>query len=178
MHMKTMLLAGLLACTLAGPVAAADEARLSSNTDFSAAGARDLPVTCKRGDEQPFQGKTMAQVFGEAWPVAPAATASHAPPEVLTSGRLVPPRGLEGKSATVVVAVLVGADGKGIASEAVCATSSAFVTAAKRVLRSASFRPAMVDGVAVTSVAAVPIVFRAGRSRTGGSSDSNGGDQD
>lgn len=176
--MKTMLLAGLLASILAGPVAAADEARLSSNTDFSAPGARDLPVTCKPDDEQPFQGKTMAQVFGEAWPGGPAATASHAPPEVLTSGRLVPPRGLEATSATVVVAVLVGADGKGIASEAVCATSGAFVTAAKRVLRSASFRPAMVDGVAATGVVAVPIVFRAGRGRTGGDNGGNGGDQD
>lgn len=164
-----------LALALLLPLAAhAAEPRLSSNTDYSAPGARDLPVTCKPGDAQPFAGKTMGEVFGEAWPATPAATASHTPPKVLTRSKLVPPRGLEGKPATVVVAVLVGADGKGLAEEAVCMSDAAFATAAKRVLRNSTYEPARVDGQAVTSVLAVPIVFRPGK-RGGGSEGGGGG---
>lgn len=145
--------------------------RWSSNTDYSAPGARDLPVTCRRGDVQPFEGKTMGEVFGEAWPQTPVATTSHTPPRVLTSGKVIPPRGLEGKPATVVVAVLVGTDGKPLAAEAVCMSDGAFAIAAKRVLRNATFVPASVDGQPVVSVLAVPISFR--RPRPG--SDAGGG---
>lgn len=145
--------------------------RWSSNTDYSTPGARDLPVTCRHGDLQPFEGKTMAQVFGDAWPAAPEMTASHTPPKVLNSAKVIPPRGLEGKPATVVVAVLVGADGKPLAAEAVCISDGAFTIAAKRVLRNASFEPATIDGKPITSVLAVPISFRPIRRGGGGSGD-------
>ena len=151
-----LLVAGCLPAQAQQPV-------LSSNTDYSRAGSRDLPVTCKPGDVQPFANKTMSEVFGDAWPASPVASKLSAPPEVLSSGRIVPPRGLEGQAATVVVAVLVGADGKSISSEAVCATTAAFSTAAKRALRNADYKPAVVDGTPVTSVIAVPVVFRAGK---------------
>ncbi|MCR6494864.1 energy transducer TonB [Thermomonas sp. S9] len=177
----------LLPTALAGLAAVAATAqaqspapRWSSNTDYSTPGARDLPVTCRRGDVQPFEGKTMGEVFGGAWPQAPAATASHTPPKVISSGKVIPPRGLEGKPATVVVAVLVGADGKPLAAEAVCMSDGAFAIAAKRVLRNASFEPATIDGKPVTSVLAVPISFRPIRrgGGSGGDSGSGGGSQE
>lgn len=167
MPMPRVLAAVALAVLAAAAQAQSPAPRWSSNTDYSAPGARDLPVTCRGGDLQPFQGKTMAEVFGDAWPPMPVATTAHTPPQVLTRGKVIPPRGLEGKPATVVVAVLVGADGKPLASEAVCMSDGAFAIAAKRVLRNATFAPATVDGQPVTSVLAVPISFR--QVRRGGS---------
>jgi hypothetical protein len=96
-------------------------------------------------------------------------TGMHTPPRVLSSGKVVPPRGLEGKPATVVVAVLVGVDGKAMASETICMTDGAFEIAAKRVLRNATFAPATIDGQPVVSVLAVPIQFR--RPRAGGAAE-------
>ena len=169
-------LAGLAVAAAAQAQAQSPAPRWSSNTDYSTPGARDLPVTCRRGDLQPFEGKTMAQVFGDAWPAAPEMTASHAPPKVVSSANVIPPRGLEGKPATVVVAVLVGADGKPLASEAVCISDNAFTIAAKRVLRNASFEPATIDGKPVSSVLAVPISFRPVRRGGGDSGGGSGGD--
>lgn len=140
--------------------ASAQAPRWSSNTDYSAPGARNLPIICRDGDIQPFAGKTMGEVFGAAWPEVPTTSSAHAPPKVLSHGKVIPPRGLEGKWATVVVAVLVGADGKPLASEAVCMSDGAFAIAAKRVLANATFAPATVDGTPVTTVLAVPISFR------------------
>ena len=159
---------------LAALPAFAQTPALSSNTDYSRAGARELPVTCKTGDVQPFAGKPMGEVFGDAWPPAPAPAKDSAPPEVIAHGRIVSPRGLEGQPATVVVAVLVGSDGKAIASETICATSAAFSVAAKRALRNASYKPALADGRPVAGVVAVPIVFRTGRGGAGGAQRSDG----
>lgn len=169
-------LAAALAVIAATAQAQSPAPRWSSNIDYSTPGARDLPVTCRRGDLQPFEGKTMAQIFGDAWPVAPEMTASHTPPKVVSSAKVIPPRGLEGKPATVVVAVLVGADGKPLAAEAVCISDGAFTIAAKRVLRNASFEPATIDGKPVTSVLAVPISFRPVRRGGGDSGGGSGGD--
>jgi len=157
---KILALALSLGALGLAATASAQAPRWSSNTDYSAPGARDLPVTCRDGDIQPFAGKSMGDVFGAAWPEVPVATSAHTPPKVLSHGKVIPPRGLEGKWATVVVAVLVGADGKPLASEAICMTDGAFAIAAKRVLANATFAPATVDGTPVTTVLAVPISFR------------------
>ena len=166
----------IVALLLASLPAWAQEARLSSDTDYSREGARDLPVTCKPGDVQPFAGKTMGQVFGDAWPAQAVASKNSQPAEVVSSGRIVAPRGLEGQSAIAVIAVLVGSDGKLIANEAICMTAAPFSTAAKRALRNATFKPAEVDGAPVTSVLAVPVVFRAGRGGTAGAPRDGDGD--
>ncbi len=177
--MAEMLRARLFLAMVAlscGLPAWAQSTALSSDTDYSRAGARDLPVTCKPGDVQPFAGKTMAEVFGDAWPVTPTPVTSSTPVEVISSGRVVPPRGLEGQFGIAVIAVLVGADGAAIAYEAICATSAPYSIAAKRALRTAAYKPATADGAAVTSVIAVPVVFRAGRGS--GSRDQRDGDGD
>lgn len=157
---KILALALSLGALGLAATASAQAPRWSSNTDYSAPGARDLPVTCRDGDIQPFAGKTMGDVFGAAWPEVPVASSAHTPPKVLSHGKVIPQRGLEGKWATVVVAVLVGADGKPLASEAICMSDGAFAIAAKRVLANATFAPATVDGTPVTTVLAVPISFR------------------
>ena len=138
---------------------------LSSRVDFTVPGARDLPVTCRPGDEQPFQGKTMGEVFGAAWPVQPVPVdaKSHSRPKVLGLGKLTPPRGLEGQHAEVVMAILVGADGNALAAEPVCVSAGPFALAAKRALRGARFDAATINGQPVTSVVTAAIVFRPGR---------------
>jgi hypothetical protein len=141
----------------------------SSHTDYTVPGARDLPVTCKAGDVQPFAGKTMAEVFGDAWPAQPVpeSAAAHAPPRVVAMGKIVPPRGLEGQHAVVVLAILVAADGKMVAAEPICLSAPAYAIAAKRALRGAHFEAGRINGQPVTSVIAAAIVFRPGRSNQG-----------
>ncbi len=162
------------------PASAGAEAPLaSSHTDYTVPGARELPITCKDGDMQPFAGKTMGEVFGAEWPAqaTPESATAHAPPKVLKLGKIVPPRGLEGQHAAVVMAILVGADGNMIAAEPICLSAAPYAIAAKRALRGAHFEAGTINGQPVTSVIAAAIVFRPGK---GGESTarSNPGEQD
>lgn len=164
--MKSALLgfAGLAVMLCCGVAAAAeaDEPRLSSHRDFSNNAERNAPIVCKDGDISPFRGKTMADVFGDAWPEQepPQSPGAHRPPQMLSKGRITPPRGLESQFGMVLMALLVDATGRPSATEAICMTSPGFVTAAKRAARTARFEPAIVNGKPVASVLVMPYVFR------------------
>ena len=138
----------------------ANQAKASAQ-DYSINASRDLPILCKDGDIQPFAGKTMGQVFGEAWPTQqePSNANAHHPAQMLSVRRWSTPRGLEGQQALVVMAVLVDPQGQSIHSEIVCATSAAYFPHAKRTIRSASFAPATVNGTPITSVAIAILKF-------------------
>lgn len=158
---------------------AADAPPLSSHVDYTVPGARDLPITCKEGDVQPAAGKTMGQLFGADWPAQPTpdSATAHVPAKVLGWGKIVPPRGLEGQHAVVVMAILVGADGKQLAAEPICLSAAPFAIAAKRALRGARFEAGSINGQPVTSVIAASVVFRLGKSGEGNAR-SNPGEQD
>lgn len=170
-----------IALLCAGPCLAAGAGpdATSHYRDYSINAERDLPITCKPGDVQPFAGKTMSEVFGDAWPQQPEPQPAdaHQGAEVLSVGRLTPPRGLEGQAGVAVIAVLVDASGKMLDAQPICVTSMAYAIAAKRALRNAHFKPAIVNGQAVTSVVAPALVFKAGKPAGDGrsSSDDSGG---
>ena len=156
--------AGLAVMLCCGIAAAADveEPLLSSHRDYSINAERNAPIVCKDGEISPFRGKTMADVFGDAWPeqAEPETPNAHAPPQVLSKGRITPPRGLESQFGTVVMALLVDAAGRPSGTEAICMTSPGFVTAAKRAAKTARFEPAVVNGKPVASVLVVPYIFK------------------
>ena len=167
------LLLALPVCTAAEPAAAT----LAHDRDYSVNAERDMPIVCKPGDIQPFQGRTMSAVFGAAWPQQPdpVDASSHQAASLQSAIRLVPPRGLESQTGVVIVAVLVDQDGHALAEEPVCMTSESYSIAARRTLKGARFNPAVVNGQPVTSVATVALVFKPGR-RAGGkrASDASG----
>ena len=158
----------LVPAVLASPGIAAQtqQATLAHDRDYSINTERDMPIVCKPGDVQPFQGKTMAEVFGAAWPQQPEpveASAHSSAQLVSATVRLTPPRGLESQSGVVIIAVLVDASGKMLAAEPVCLTSESYAIAARRALRTARFNPAVVNGKPVTSVVAPALRFRPGQ---------------
>ncbi|HXH01550.1 MAG TPA: hypothetical protein VNI56_05120 [Xanthomonadaceae bacterium] len=144
----------LLATGLSAGVQAADAGAagpLSSHTDYTLTAARNFPVRCKDGDIEYFAGRTMGEVFGNAWPEAPVArTATRA--RVLQAAAPSWPPGLGPGHAVVVVATLVGADGRPIQARALCATMQAIAKPAVRASLRSRYEPARFDGVATTSV--------------------------
>ena len=70
---------GLLACLCLAPgLAAAQEGELSSRRDHMLAINRDLAVACKPGDLERVPGRSLGEVFGDAWP-APLEADSDTP---------------------------------------------------------------------------------------------------
>lgn len=153
-----MIRGAVLALALAlAAGAAAQEVRapgelLSSYRDTSDPAVRDLPVRCKEGDLERAAGRTLGEVFGDAWPAVPAATA-RAPAGVERMGRFDWPPGLDVDRAFVVAAVLVDAQGAPQRAEVLCASAPGFDAAVKRAALRGAYRPARFDGAAAPGVA-------------------------
>lgn len=148
--LRHVLLAALLAAG-ATPVAAQD---LSSQRDYSDPAQRDRPIACMPGDLEGFPGKSLGQVFGDAWPAqpVPSAPGAYTKPRFLKRGRMWLPRGLWPEETINVVAILVGADGKPLRAEVICSTRQGLGMAVRRAAMDSSFAPATIDGRPVTSV--------------------------
>ena len=161
---------GLASMQVVAAPATPDPSMRAHYRDYSVNAERDMPIVCKPGDVQPFDGRTMAEVFGDAWPQQPEPinASSHQPAQLQTALRLSPPRGLESQTGAVMLAVLVDATGKVIADEPVCMTSGKYAIAARRAIRGARFSPAIVNGAPVTSVVVPALMFRPGRRGGGG----------
>jgi hypothetical protein len=147
----------------AAPEAApSDATTLSSKRDYSDNTQRDLPIACKAGDLERQAGKTMGQVFGADWPAQPTPSSpdSHSPADATAMGKMVWPRGLEGQRGLVVLAVLVGSDGKPLRAEPLCATANGYDRPAQRSAMGGSYKPALVDGKPITSPAIVVVKFQ------------------
>ncbi|OGT56216.1 MAG: hypothetical protein A3E01_04960 [Gammaproteobacteria bacterium RIFCSPHIGHO2_12_FULL_63_22] len=144
------------------PDAPTSAATLSSKRDYSDNAQRDLPVTCKEGDLERQAGKTMGQVFGADWPIQPTPSApdSHSPADATSMGKMVWPRGLEGQRGLVVLAVLVGSDGKPLRAEPLCATANGYDRSAQRSAMGGTYKPALVDGTPITSPAIVVVSYQ------------------
>ena len=149
-------------------VLGANGQRLSSRRDYTDPAERDAPIVCKEGDLERHAGKTLGQVFGDAWPAHPAPAVSATRARTLTHGKLVWPRGMEGKTGLIVVAVLVGADGKPLRAEPLCATTTGFDMAARREAMGATYEAAIVDGQAVVSPTVRVLRFMPPRRQGGG----------
>ncbi len=152
--MRTVLAAiVLLACAFG---ISAQE--LSSQRDYSDNIQRDLPIACMPGDIESHAGKTIGELFGTDWPAQPEASSpeARASARMLEQGPLRWPRGMDFQDATVVMAVLVGADGTPLQAEPLCATRMGLTKSVRRWLLESTYAPAVIDGQPVTSV--VPIV--------------------
>jgi hypothetical protein len=158
------MLASML-CALPMPTPA-QEKEPSTILDYSLNANRHVPVRCWKGQLERVSGKTMGDVFGDLWPVQPdpATPGAHARPRLkslhVASAKL---RGLPTQSGVVVAAVLVGADGKPIKVETLCATTEGFDIAVKRMYARAEFVPATVDGKPIVSVAGIVQRFSCGQ---------------
>lgn len=135
---------------------------LSSKRDYSDNAQRDLPIACKAGDLERQAGKTMGQVFGADWPAQPTPSSpdSHSPADATAMGKMVWPRGLEGQRGLVVLAVLVGSDGKPLRAEPLCATANGYDRSAQRSAMGGSYIPALVDGKPITSPTIIVVKFQ------------------
>lgn len=152
--------AGLMALVLAmAPPAFAqtaegvpdDEAMLSSRLDHLQPDARGYPIRCKPGDIEFFAGKTMGDVFGDAWPATPQAS-NVTRAELVQAVAPTWPKGLGQHGAIVVVAALVGPDGRVADAKAICANAAAIAKPAVRAVSRSVYEPARFDGVPGTSV--------------------------
>ena len=154
MRLRT-LLAGLALAGLSS-LAMAQEPVLATALDYTLNASRDVPVGCKPGDLQRFPGQTLGQVFGADWPLQPEPSAGGERVRAQLTEVVRRPgaqRGLPAQPGRVVFAVLVDPAGKPLRAEVLCATTEGYDMAAKRLAMRASYRPAVIDGVAVTSVA-------------------------
>ncbi len=160
--------------TAGGPMASVDDDSatdvLASRRDYSNPAERNAPVVCKPGDLERQPGKSLDAVFGSDWPAQPVPTSAdaHSPARTIARGHITWPRGLEGQAGLVVTAVLVGADGKPLRVEPLCAMSPGFDNAARRAAMSGKYSPAVVNGLPITSPTTVVISFhqaRAGSAR-------------
>jgi hypothetical protein len=124
---------------------------LASRRNYLDPKERDAPIVCKEGDLERRGGLSLGQVFGQDWPRQPAPAVSGVRARSVTPGKMVWPRGMEGKTGLVVVAVLVGADGKPLRAEPLCATTGGFDMAARRNAMDGTYEPALVDGKPVVS---------------------------
>jgi hypothetical protein len=151
-------------------------ALLASRRNYLDPAERDVPIVCKDGDFERHAGRSLGQVFGADWPVSPVPTSSVTRARTLEPGRMVWPRGMEGKTGLVVVAVLVDASGKPLRAEPLCANTTGFDMAARRASMDATYSPAAVDGTPVVSPVVRVIRFlpprrKASSRRSGASTD-------
>ncbi|MFT4179217.1 MAG: hypothetical protein QM612_07105 [Thermomonas sp.] len=147
-----------LALSMLPALSAAQEKEPSTIRDYSLNANRDLPIRCWKGQLARAPGKTMGELFGDAWPAQPEPAApdahSRARLKSLRVGR-EKLRGLPMQSGLVVAAVLVDAEGKALKVEPLCATTEGFDMAVKRIYLRAEYVPATVNGKPVTSVAGI-----------------------
>ncbi len=140
-----------------------EEASLSSRRDHSLNVNRNLPITCKSGDLERRPGRSMAEVFGHAWPMQPepATAGAHTRARMIaTQFRPGVMRGLPPQPGMVIAAVLVDGKGKALAVEPLCATDEGYDVVTRRLLMRAKYQPATVNGREVVSVAMVVSRYR------------------
>ena len=171
--MRAALLAALLlpACAFAqsaeqdgGPIE-----DISTYRDYTDPAQRDRPIACHAGDLERHPGQSLGQLFGDAWPAAPADAAKRERATVEHWGKLVTPAGLAPNDVTVVVATLVGADGEPQAAKTLCTTAAGFDTSAERTVMRSRFVPTRYDGVPASGATVVVVRYsrNAGGMRTG-----------
>ena len=161
--------------TFAQDAATAPEVLLTSARDFTDPSDRDAPIVCRPGDFERQAGKSVGQLFGAEWPAAAAPAATPpTPARVLELGKVVWPRGLESQRAFILMVVLVGADGKPLRAEPLCASTVGFDMTSKRIVMGGRYEPATVDGKPVVAPVPVLVKFerakRTGAARAGGNS--------
>ncbi|MGV8942466.1 energy transducer TonB [Thermomonas sp.] len=156
--MRAMLF-GLVLAILPALAGAQD---LSSQRDYSDPAQRDLLIACKSGDRESFPGKTLGEVFGADWPVQPVPSSAdaHSSAQLLERGPMRWPSGMDFQNAYIVVAVLVGSDGKPLRAEVLCSTGMGFDTSVRRHAMASTYAPAEVDGKPITSVLVRVVSFR------------------
>jgi hypothetical protein len=168
MSMAGTLRAGVLValCVLAG-APSAQEREPSTILDYSVNANRDLPIRCWTGQLEREPGKTMGELFGDAWPLQPEPLEAEAHTGARLASQLTVPasvlRGLPPQDGVVVAAVLVSATGEPLKVEPLCATTKGFDVAVKRILSRARYTPAIINGQPVTSVAGVVHRFSCGQ---------------
>ena len=143
----------------------ADEPVRASALDYTLPESRDRPIVCKQGDIERFPGRTLAEVFGEAWPAhpGPSVDAERVHAQLVRYYRDQRSlKGLPAQRGLVVTAVLVDASGKALQAEPICATTEGYDVAAQRLAMRSSYRPASIDGAPVTSVAMVVVPYGGG----------------
>lgn len=144
----------LLNLPLAG-IAHAGEPVLASRLDYTLNVSRERPVVCKPGDIEHFPGQTLAQVFGDRWPVQPdpepGSERVHAQmvESVRHRGAL---KGMPAQPGLVVFAVLVDASGAPLQTEVLCSSTEGYDRSARRIAQQSKYKPAVINGNAVTSV--------------------------
>lgn len=155
----------LMLCLLPA-LAFSQEREPSTLHDYSLNVNRDVPIRCWKGQLERAPGKTMGDLFGDAWPAQP----EPAGPDAHSRARLKSLqvrrellRGLPTQSGLVVVAVLVDTDGKPLKVEPLCATTGGFDKAVKRIYSHAEFVPATVNGKPIVSVAGLIQHFECGQ---------------
>ena len=154
--MRFLTLAALLACcAMSMRAGAQDEATWASKLDYTLNASRDKPIVCKQGDLERHPGKTLAQVFGDKWPLQPepAAGSERVRAQALKSVR--PGNALRGmpvQPGLVVYAVLVDPNGQPLQVEILCASTDGYDKFAKRIALQSEYKPAVINGSAVTSV--------------------------
>ena len=157
----------LLLQVLAVSAVQAEAPVLATKLDYTLPGMRDRPIVCKQGDIERFPGKSLADVFGEKWPPQPepVAEGERIRAQLTTFPRNQSPlKGVPVQRGLVVAAVLVDQSGGPLQVEVLCATTEGFDLAAKRLLSRATYRPAVINGMATTSVATVVVPFNGGKS--------------
>lgn len=148
------LLPGLALATLP-TLAAAQQPVLASKLDYTLNASRNMPIACKQGDIERHPGMTLAQLFGDKWPLQPEAEpgTDRVPAQMITSvrhgGAL---NGAPAQRGLVVFAVLVDASGKPLQSEVLCATTEGYDKITRRMAMASRYQPALINGKPVTSV--------------------------
>jgi hypothetical protein len=175
MDLRHVLMISMLLAFTAARAQDAVAPALSSQRDYSDNATRDMPIACKPGDLERQPGKSLAQVFASDWPAPPEPASEQATVQAQATelGRLSWPRGLEGKRALVVMAVLVAADGKPLRAEPLCSTAMGFDISARRAAMGGKYQPAKLDGMAIVGPAIVVIKFEGARKRGGARGDSD-----
>ncbi len=147
-------------------LAASQEREPSTLHDYSLNANRDLPIRCWKGQLERAPGKTVGELFGDAWPAQPEPVT----PDAHSRARLKSVhvgreklRGLPTQSGVVVAAVLVDAEGKALRVEPLCATTEGFDIAVKRMYSRGEYVPATVNGKPVVSVAGIIQRFDCGQ---------------
>lgn len=154
--MQWLQRAVILACSVASTFAMArDEPTWSSKLDYTLNASRDAPIVCKQGDIERQPGRTLAQVFGEAWPLQPepATGSERVAAQVVKSVRpRSAMRGMPVQPGVVVYAVLVDATGAPLQVEVLCSGTEGYDKVARRIALQSKYRPAVINGVPVISV--------------------------
>ena len=154
--MRILCLALMLAASAVPMLAAAQEgAPWASKLDYTLNESRDKPIVCKQGDIERHAGQTLAQLFGDKWPLQPqpALDSERVPAQAV---RVIRPRGaLRGmpvQPGLVVFAVLVDRGGQPLQVEVLCASTDGYDKFVKRIAMQSEYKPAVINGAAVTSV--------------------------